>query len=91
MAYALSYKAQRDINNRPSDRLPDILVYGHFHTSYYMYYRGIHFLQTPCFKDIGIYEKRKGLNPTIGFWVVTVKLNDNLNRIASFSPKLYAF
>lgn len=89
MAYALSYKAQRDINNRPTQNLPNILVHGHYHTSFYMRYRDIHFLQAPCFKDAGLFEKRLGLNPTIGGWLVDATVTSG--RIQSFKPELFTF
>jgi len=92
-AYALSYKAQRDINNRVPENLPDILMYGHYHHSYYMYYRNIHFLQVPCFKDAGGWERRLGLNPTIGAWIVEAKIGDGEGgaRIESFTPQLHTY
>lgn len=89
VAYALSYKAQRDINNRSPESLPNILAYGHYHSSYYMHYRGIDFLQTPCFKDAGLWEKRKGLNPTIGAWIIDGKSNGT--EIQNFKPDLFTF
>lgn len=88
-AYALSYKAQRDINNRTPGDLPHILAYGHFHTSFYMYYRNIHFFQVPCFKDAGLWEKRLGLNPTIGGWMVEATIGDG--QIKKMKPELYTF
>ena len=88
-AYALSYKAQRDINNRSPDNLPNILAYGHYHTSFYMNYRGIEFLQVPCFKDAGYFEKRLGLNPTIGAWIIEGKTNGE--TIQNFKPDLFTF
>lgn len=91
VAYAVSYKAQRDINNRSPNSIPDILVYGHYHTSFYMHYRGIEFLQAPCFKDAGVWEKRKGLNPTIGAWLVDARLDGDLRKIETFKPNLMNF
>lgn len=90
VAYALSYKAQRDINNRTPEEIPDILVYGHYHTSFYMRYRGIHFVQAPCFKDQGLFEKRLGLNPTIGGWIVEARLGND-SQIETFKPELFTF
>ena len=92
-AYALSYKAQRDINNRPPENLPDILLYGHFHHAYYMHYRNIDFLQVPCFKDAGAWEKRLGLNPTVGAWEVDVRISDGDegHRIEQFTPELHTY
>lgn len=88
-AYALSYKAQRDINNRTPSDLPNILAYGHYHTAFYMHYRGIEFLQVPCFKDAGYFEKRLGLNPTIGAWIIEGKTNGE--TIQNFKPDLFTF
>lgn len=88
-AYALSYKAQRDINNRVPEDLPDILLYGHYHTSYYMRYRNIHFMQVPCYKDAGGWEKRLGLNPTIGGWIVDARIEGD--KITSFKPELHTY
>jgi predicted phosphodiesterase len=89
IAYALSYKAQRDINNRTPDDLPNILAYGHYHTSFYMRYRGLDFIQVPCFKDAGAFEHRLGLNPTIGGWIVDAKSNGE--TIYQMDPRLYTF
>lgn len=88
MAYAISYKAQRDINNRAPDELPEMLVYGHFHTSFYMHYRGIQFLQAPCFKEAGLFEKRLGLSPTLGGWLVSAEVSNHGGHINSFKPTL---
>lgn len=86
VAYALSYKAQRAINNLTPDNMPDILVYGHYHTSFYMCYRGIHFLQVPCTKGQGLWEKRLGINPTIGGWLVDATIMGR--HIERFKPEL---
>jgi predicted phosphodiesterase len=88
-AYALSYKSQRDINNRSPEDLPNILAYGHYHTSFYMHYRGMDFVQVPCFKGSGNFEKRLGLNPTIGGWVIDGKTNGEV--VYQFDPQLHSF
>lgn len=88
-AYALSYKSQRDINNRSPEDLPNILAYGHYHTSFYMHYRGMDFVQVPCFKGAGNFEKRLGMNPTIGGWVIDGKTNGEV--VYQFDPQLHSF
>jgi predicted phosphodiesterase len=87
--YALSYKAQRDINNRQPNQLPDILAYGHYHGAFYMYYRGIHFIQAPTFKNQGLWERRMGLNPVVGGWIVEAAVYGD--RIGWFKPQLHTF
>ncbi len=88
-AYALSYKAQRDINNRSPEDIPDVLVYGHFHTSFYMHYRNLNFIQAPSFKENGQFEKRLGLHSTIGGWIVDAKVGDG--KLTRFQPELHTF
>ncbi len=89
-AYALSYKAQRHINNLAPKDVPDILLFGHYHSSFYMKYRDVNFLQVPCFKDSGIFEKRLGLNPTIGGWLVNGHITGE-GSIDNFKPQLFTY
>ena len=89
-AYAVSYKAQRAINALAPEDLPNILTYGHYHNSLYLNYRGIHFLQTPCFKDPSLqFEKRLGLTSNIGGWIVEGKTNGE--NVREFNPRLVTF
>lgn len=89
-AYAVSYKAQRNINAMSPEDLPNILVYGHYHNSLYLNYRGIDFLQTPCFKDASPqFEKRLGLTSNVGGWIVEAKTNGETVR--EFTPRLVTF
>ena len=88
-AYALSYKSQRDINARTPESLPDILVYGHYHTSFYMLYRNVHFIQSPCFKDSGYFEKRLGMAPNIGGWIIDMHIG--ANGIDQLQPTLFNY
>jgi len=89
-AYAVSYKAQRAMNAMDPNDLPNILTYGHYHNSLYLNYRGIHFLQTPCFKDQSLqFEKRLGMTSNIGGWIVDAKSNGE--AIREFTPRLVTF
>jgi len=89
-AYALSYKSQKFINNLNPEDIPEMMMWGHYHTSFYMHYRNVHFLQVPCFKGAGRWEKTMGLNPTIGGWVVEGKISDQ-GRVDQFKPELFRF
>lgn len=90
-AYALSYKAQRYINNLSPHDIPNILVFGHYHCAFYMDYRNVHFLQVPAFKDSGIWEKRLGLNPTTGGWLVDARISQEGPNIERMRPTLFTF
>lgn len=89
-AYALSYKAQRMINNMNPKDIPDVMAHGHYHTSFYMRYRNIDFLQVPSFKDDGQFEKRLGLNSTIGGWLVDAQIGEG-GKITRFQPELHTW
>jgi len=74
-AYAQSYKTQKYIEKLPSGNKPNILLWGHFHTSLYMSYRNIHAFQVGCFQDANDLTARMGIQPVIGGWLVEGKHN----------------
>lgn len=89
-AYALSYKAQRMINAMDPSDLPNIMAFGHYHCAFSMKYRGIDFVQVPCFKDSSPqFEKRLGLVSAIGGWIIEGKTNGEVVR--EFTPRLVTF
>lgn len=89
-AYALSYKAQRMINAMDPTDLPNIMAFGHYHCAFNMKYRGIDFIQVPCFKDPSLqFEKRLGLVSAIGGWIIDGKTNGETVR--EFQPRLVTF
>lgn len=89
-AYALSYRSQRMINAMSPEDLPNMLFSGHYHCSFSMRYRGVDFVQVPCFKDPSPnFEKRLGLVSTIGGWIIDGKSNGEVVR--EFNPRLVTF
>jgi predicted phosphodiesterase len=89
-AYALSYKAQRNLNAMNPEDLPNIYATGHYHCAFSMNYRGVDFIQVPCFKDPSLqFEKRLGLVSCIGGWIVDGKSNGETVR--EFQPRLVKF
>lgn len=74
-AYAQSYKLQKYIERLPSGNKPNILLWGHFHTSLYMSYRNIHAFMVGCFQDANDLTARMGIYPVIGGWLVEGKHN----------------
>lgn len=88
-AYAISYPAQKHINNIQGGNKPHILIFGHLHTSYYIPYRNIHSLGAGCFQWQSAWMRSKGLNPVVGGWIVEVEHKDG--EIISFNPKFVQF
>lgn len=90
--YALSYKPQKIAEQIPSGEKPHIMIFGHWHLCFYFFYRLIHILQAGCFQGQSTYLLRKGINPTIGGWIVRVeKANDKKNTILSITPTFIPF
>lgn len=74
--YALSYKLQRAIE-RMNPR-PDIYLIANWHSAIYMpEYAGSQLLMAPCFQAQTPFERRKGLTPTIGGFILDIEINEN--------------
>lgn len=85
VAYALSYRGQKISEQIPSGNKPDILLIGHFHTSFYFWYRNIHILNCGSFQGQTLYLLRKGLNPAIGGWTCEIRQGKR-DRVVAFQP-----
>ena len=91
-AYALSYNAQKIVEQIPSGDKPHIMIFGHYHTSHYFFYRNIHIINAGCFEGQTLYLIRKGINPTVGGWTVRVRVaEDKLKTILSITPTFIPF
>ena len=89
---ALSYKAQKIAEQIPSGDKPHILLFGHWHTSHYFFYRLMHILNCGCFEGQSHLLLRKGINPTIGGWTAEVRTaRDKKHTIISFTPTFIPF
>ena len=80
-SYALSYKGQKYAEQIPSGRKPRLMILGHWHTSFYFFYRNIHILNAGCFESQSLYLARKMLNPAIGGWIVELRLGKKRNDV----------
>lgn len=90
-AYALSYKPQKIIEALCNTSMkPSILAIGHYHKIEYLYYLGVHCLQTGCFQSSTPFTIGKGIRVMIGGWIITVTLDDKGN-IQTFTPQAVTF
>jgi len=89
-AYALSYLPQKYINAMEGGSKPDIIAFGHWHTSFYMNYRNIHALNAGCFERQNTLLLRKGIMPVIGGWLVDVHISEQGN-VNKFKPQFIKF
>ncbi len=89
-AYALSYKLQKYAETIDEIEKPDILMQGHFHNSFYMYYQGMHCFQVPSTIDQTQFARSMGLKNEKGVWFVHLERDHN-GKIISITPELYDF
>lgn len=72
--YALSYRAQKYIENISGGTKPNIISMGHLHQSAYMEIRNIHTFLAGSFQKQNNFLRRKGINPAISGWILDFKL-----------------
>jgi hypothetical protein len=72
-AYALSYKMQKFAEQMTSGDKPNVFICGHYHSSVYFFNRNMHCLMAGSFQRQTPYLLAKGVNPTIGGWILTLR------------------
>ena len=91
-AYALSYRAQKISEQIPSGDKPKVLIFGHWHTAHYFFYRNMHIFNAGCFESQTSFLLRKGINPIIGGWTVEIRVaKDKRKTILSLRPCFIPF
>lgn len=80
MPYALSYRAQKFVEQIASGTKPRVLLIGHLHTQYNFLYRNIAVFGCGCFEGQTAFLARRGINPTIGGWFITLKFGKDKKR-----------
>jgi predicted phosphodiesterase len=91
MPYALSYRAQKYVEQIASGSKPRILLMGHLHTQYHFIYRNIAVYGCGCFEGQTTLLARKGINPVIGGWIITIRFGKDrkhsaISIISEFIP-----
>lgn len=89
-AYSISYKIQKMIGAMEDDSKPSILAVGHYHKQEYIYYRGIHTLQSACFQSQTPFTRGKGISVWMGGWIVTARVDEN-GCIQGFAPEFIPY
>jgi len=77
VAYARSYKLQKQIEQFAPEVKPDYYFLAHYHINCMLpQYRNVFGMTIPCFQSQTPYLKRKNLYPEVGGWVFEFKVND---------------
>lgn len=90
-SYALSYKAQKIAEQIPSGIKPHIIVFGHWHTAHYFFYRMMHIFNAGCFEGQSSFLLRKGINPVIGGWTAQIRVGKTEPKVLSMTPTFIPF
>jgi predicted phosphodiesterase len=81
-AYALSYATQKTIDAMTGGEKPHILLSGHHHKYFTMFYRNIHTIEAGCFQSQTAWMRGKRLPADVGGIIVEVHVADDgtINR-----------
>lgn len=89
-AYALSYQLQKRINNMSGGKKPKILITGHYHKYFKMFYRNVIAMSLPSFQAQSNWMRGKAIESDIGFVVVDITVNED-GQIIQFVDHFFPF
>ena len=90
-SYALSYKIQKMVESMDENTRPTIMAVGHYHKLEYLYYLGVHCLQSGCFQSSTPFTVGKGIRVSMGGWIITLEIDENTRKMISLTPKAITF
>jgi predicted phosphodiesterase len=87
-SYALSYRAQKIVEQIEGGTKPDVLAIGNYHKSDWLpSYRNVSVLQVGCFQRQTPFMLTKGLSAMVGGWILEIGMGDGCSRQrAEFFP-----
>jgi predicted phosphodiesterase len=89
-AKSYSYKPQQAIEGLNPGEKPNILLQGHYHKSYYMFYRNVHSLLVPCIVNQSQFMKKMNLQNIVGAYFLKI-YSDEKGNIHYFEPEEHLF
>lgn len=89
-SYALSYQLQKRINNMSGGRKPKILVTGHYHKYFVMFYRNVIAISLPSFQAQSNWMRGKGIESDMGYVVIEGMINEH-GDIVQFNHQFFPF
>ena len=88
--YALSYSIQKMIDSYSGGSKPNILLNGHHHKMFYLFYRNVHGVECGTTEAQSSWMKGKRIQAHIGGLIVTVHVHDD-GTINRFIPEFIPF
>lgn len=84
-SYALSYKMQKRIDAISGGSKPKVMVTGHYHKNFSMFYRNIYAMSLASFQAQSSFMRGLGLVSDVGYVILDIEVNDN-GDIIEFTP-----
>ena len=83
-AYALSYKVQKLVEGFSSENKPNILIVGHFHSSFQALVRNVYCMHPSSFQGQSPFLRRMAIFPVIGGYLIEMHADKHgINRFKS--------
>lgn len=76
-SYALSYAPQKTIDAMSGGEKPNILLNGHHHKAFYMFYRNIHAFECGTAQAQTSWMRGKRIAAHVGGWIINVHVTDD--------------
>ncbi|MDD3305235.1 MAG: metallophosphoesterase family protein [Bacilli bacterium] len=90
VAKSLSYKTQDAVEKMTPGNKPNILLQGHYHKCYYMFYRNVHAFLVPCLVNQSQFMKTQGISNIVGAYFLKI-YSDEKGYVHYIHPEDYLF
>ena|SRR5260221_26748 len=89
-AYAVSYKAQKQVESFEGGEKPAIFIYGHYHVADFLPYRNVYAIGLPGLQAQTVFGRKKGLRMEVGGAVIRCA-QDSDGHVASCTVQFIIF
>lgn len=89
-SYAYSYRPQKIVESLPGGDKPRIILIGHYHKNFFMFYRGVFIICVPSFIRQTPFMKGLALVSDVGYVIIEIKANEN-GDIIELTPRFKMF
>lgn len=90
ISYAYSYKPQKMVDTMTGGMKPKILIIGHYHKFFMMFYRNVWIICMPCFEAQTGFMMRNNLVSEVGYIILEMVINKE-GDIIDFNPHFKPF
>jgi len=91
-AYALSYKGQKYLESISGGKKPHVVFCGHYHKSFYMFYRNVHYISAGTLCNQTPFMRKVGTPAHVGYWIIDVNMHTKkCNGVERISTEFVPF